>query len=110
MTDSHLTTRTWVVDILPDEVRMRCAYKRRGKRIVQYSVQLEIQHAGRWQPVLRYDNAHGFCHRDIIHPDGTQDKTPVLSGGANETFTYAIDDLRTNWEAHKIRFLREVKS
>ncbi len=63
-----------------------------------------------WHPAVRYDNAHGFCHRDTLHPDGTQEKTPVASGGANETFTFAIDELRTTWEAHRARFLREAKS
>ena len=110
VTDPHVTIRTWLVDILPEEVRMRCAYKRRGRRIVQYTVQLEVRHLEAWHPVVRYDNAHGFCHRDVLHPDGSQDKTPVMSGGANETFTFAIDELRANWEAHTTRFLREAKS
>lgn len=73
------------------------------------TVQIEILHAERWQPVVRYDNAHGFCHRDTIHPDGTQDKTPVYYGDANDTFTRAIDELRGNWQAHRARFLREMK-
>jgi hypothetical protein len=59
---------------------------------------------------MRYDNAHGFCHRDCLHPDGTQDKTRIYVGDVNETFSYAIDDLRTNWEAHQARFLKEIKS
>ncbi|MGH7128903.1 MAG: DUF7718 family protein, partial [Planctomycetaceae bacterium] len=58
----------------------------------------------------RYDNAHAFCHRDAIHADGAQEKTPVYFGDANETFTQAIDDLQANWEAHRARFLRETES
>ena len=110
MTDSHITSRTWLVEILPDEVRMRCAYRRRKKRIIQYTVQLEVRYLDAWHPAVRYDNAHGFCHRDTLHPDGTQEKTPVASGGANETFTFAIDELGTTWEAHRARFLREAES
>ena len=64
--------------------------------------------AVRWQPILRYDNAHGFCHRDTLHADGTQDKTPVYYGSANQTFTHAIQDVRANWRAHRDRFLREI--
>ena len=89
---------------------MRCAYRRRRKRIVHYTVQLEIRHADRWHAAVRYDNAHGFCHRDTIHPDGTREKTPVFYGEPNNTFTLAIDDVRANWPAHHARFLTEVGS
>lgn len=109
MPDSVVTERRWLVDLVPDEVRIRCFYRRRRKRIVEYTVQLEIRHGGRWQGVLRYDNAHGFCHHDTIHADGSQEKTPVYYGNANETFTQAIGDLRSNWEAHRARFLRETQ-
>jgi hypothetical protein len=104
-----ITNRTWVVDIITDEVRLRCSYRRRRKRIIQYTVQLEIHYSGQWQPAVRYDNAHGFCHRDTIHLDGSQEKTPVYYGNANDTFTHAIDDLRDNWQAHRARFLRETE-
>ena len=109
MADSTTVERRWFVDVVPDEVRIRCFYQRRRKRIIQYTVQLETAHGGRWCPVLRYDNAHGFCHRDTIHADGTQHKTPVYYGDANETFTLAIEDLRANWQAHQARFLKELK-
>ena len=108
MVDSGITGRSWLVDLVPDEVRIRCWYRRLRKRIVQYTVQLEIRQAGQWQPAVRYDNAHGFCHRDTIHADGTQEKTPVYFGDANETFTYAIADLQGNWQAQRARFLRET--
>jgi hypothetical protein len=69
---------------------------------------VEIRYHQQWCPVVRYDNAHGYCHRDTLHFDGTQDKTPVYYGDANETFTYAIEDLQTTWQAHRARFLQEI--
>lgn len=51
----------------------------------------------------------GYCHRDDVHPDGTQDKMPMFIGNANETFTQAIKEVNTNWETHKNRFLGEIK-
>lgn len=66
-----------------EEVQIRCRYRRQGNRILDYTVQLEIRYQDCWQPVVRYDNAHGFCHFDTIHADGTQDKTPVYRGDAN---------------------------
>ncbi len=110
MSESHLTRRAWVVDLVPDESRMRCSYQRRGRRIARYIVQLEIWYTEKWVPIVRYDNAHGFCHRDTLHPNGTQDKTPVHFGETNATFTHAIQELSESWEAHRARFLREAQT
>ncbi len=108
MAGTRPTTRFWFVNVSPNEARIRCSYQRRGKRIVQFTVQLEVRHLDTWQPTVRYDNAHGFCHCDTLHADGTQDKTPVSVGEVNETFSYAIDDFKSSWEAHRKRFLKEI--
>jgi len=76
---------------------------------VRFTVQLEIFYQGGWAPVVRYDNAHGFCHRDTLHRGGSQDKTGVSVGDVNQTFTYAIEELRANWEAHRTRYLGETE-
>src|SRR5437870_75278 len=110
MTDVGQVSREWVQALVPEDARLRCRYKRRGQRILEYAVQLEIRHEGKWQPVVRLANAHGFCHRDEMHADGTQTKTPVFVGDANETFTRAIKEVQANWETHRNRFLAEVKS
>lgn len=110
VTEPKQKSRSWLVDLNPDETRLRCNYKRHAKRIVKFTVQLEIKIDNRWKPVLRYDNAHGFCHRDTIHFDGSQDKIPVFYGNPNETFTRAIEDLQANWEAHRARYLGEIEN
>ena len=109
MGGSGTTSRLWLVELEHDVARLRCSYQRHRKRIVQFTVQLEISHGNKWQAIVRYDNAHGFCHRDILHADGTQDKDPVYYGNVNETFTHAVDELREHWRAHLARFLREVQ-
>jgi hypothetical protein len=110
MAEANLVHREWVQELLPEQVRMRCWYKRRGKRIMQYTVQLEALHQGTWHPVVRFDNAHGFCHRDDIHPDGTQEKTAMFVGDANDTFTRAVKEVQATWEIHRNRFIRELQS
>jgi hypothetical protein len=110
MAEAGEVQREWLLELLPAEARMRCSYRRRGRRILQYTVQLEIFHSNDWRPVVRFDNAHGFCHRDDIHPDGSQDKTAMFVGDANDTFTLAIKEVQTGWESHRTRFLGEIKS
>ena len=103
-----LVRREWTEDVVAGSVRLRCAYQRRGKQVLKFTVQLEVRREDRWCAVVRYDNAHGFCHRDTIHADGTQEKTAVFVGDVRETFTYAIEDLKTHWPAHHARHLREI--
>lgn len=110
MADRDLIQREWIHELAPEQARVRCRYKRHARRILAYTVQLEIYNQGIWQPVVRFDNAHGFCHRDDLHPDGSQDKVAVFVGEANETFTQAIDEVQSHWESHRNRFLREIKS
>src|SRR5262245_43240833 len=102
--------RTWLVRVAPGEVHLRSTFQRVKSRVVRFTVQLEIFQQEGWTPVVRYDNAHGFCHRDTLHPDGSQDKTRVFVGDVNETFTHAIEDLRANWEAHRDRYLKEAST
>ena len=73
-------------------------------------MQVELNCGGIWKPLVRYDNAHGFSHRDTLHADGSQEKTAVYMGDMNETFTYAIADLKANWRAHRDRYLREMQT
>lgn len=103
------TQKPWFVQVAPGLAHIRCGYRRRGTQVEQFVVHLEISIEGVWQPVVRYDNAHGFCLRDTLHADGTQDKTPVFIGDLNETFTHAIEELRVHWEAHRTRYMAERK-
>jgi hypothetical protein len=105
----RIVERRWIEDLLPGEAQLRCFYRRQGKAIDQFTVQMEVNCNRVWMPVVRYDNAHGFCHRDTLHPDGTQEKTGVSMGNLNETFTFAIEDLQANWPVHRQRYLREVR-
>lgn len=110
MDDLPPVTKAWFIRIAPAEAQVRCAFQRVKNRIVQFTVQLEIFHQEKWVPVIRYDNAHGFCHRDTLYPDGSQEKAELFAGGVNETFTYAIEDLRTNWKGYQARYLAQVET
>ena len=88
MKDQPGVEREWTFDLESEEAQVRCRYLRQAKQILEYTVQLELWHMQTWKPVVRYDNAHGFCHCDTIHPDGSQDKTPIYRGDANTNFTW----------------------
>jgi hypothetical protein len=50
---------------LGEEVRKRHRHRTERGRVIHFSVQLELWFADSWQPVVRYDAAHGFAHRDM---------------------------------------------
>jgi len=71
-------------------------------------VQLEVEvEEGVWRPVLRYDCAHDFAHRDRYNLQGQQDKEE-LSLNYAEALDLADKDINENWEVYKERFLRGV--
>lgn len=78
----------------------------RGK-IVFFRVQCETKIDDKWYPVVRYDTAHGFVHRDLMNIKGDIKKTPLFNQDYNNALTFAENDLKSNWEYYKKRFLEE---
>lgn len=73
-------------------------------RIIEFRVQYELYVRRRWYPVVRYDTAHGFAHRDLMDFNGVKSKTPLFTSDYNEALTFAESDIKSNWEIYKTRF------
>ena len=84
--------------------RYRHLHVRSGKRIVFFRVQLETLIEKEWYPVVRYDTAHGFAHRDLMIRPGEVEKTPLFNQSMNDALTFAESDLKTNWVSYRKRF------
>jgi hypothetical protein len=106
--DQDLKEREFVV-LLSHESRIRHYHSRLKQQVLEFMVQLEVNIRGEWRPVVRYDTAHGFAHRDIFHGDGRSEKVPLSIGDYNSTLAFAELDVRSNWEVYRQRFLQEVK-
>jgi hypothetical protein len=90
---------------LPDAMSLRVRYRKDRGRILQFVVQLEMLINYVWTPIVRYDNAHQFVHRDDLRPDGSQIKTPPMLFANNEdAFNFALQDLRTNYRFYALRY------
>lgn len=79
---------------LTDRLRV-FAQKEKGM-ILQFVVQYEALMSGKWQPVVRYDTAHGFAHKDVMTATGKTIKQPLFFETYNLTFTHATLDLKAN--------------
>jgi len=84
--------------------RMRARYRVARGRVSRFTVQLEVLRAGKWRPVVRYDTSHRFAHRDLYRTRGRAVKSD-LKMTFEEALTYALDDLRENWESYREKFL-----
>ncbi len=76
------------------------------RNIRAFTVQLEVLCKDQWTPVVRYDTAHGFAHRDLYTRQGKQFKTP-LGMDSNQARTFAQRDILRNWQEYRRIFLGE---
>lgn len=83
------------------------ALKSKGQ-IVRFAVQLEIKITDFWKPIVRYDTAHSYSHKDIIHANGSVEKQPLVFDNFNSAFTFAIQDIKLNRQWYKIAYQKEV--
>lgn len=40
-------------------------------------------------PIVRYDTAHGYAHKDLMNPDGSKEKIFLGEADFNEALTLA---------------------
>lgn len=97
------------VSLYAPDCRKRHNHSQIKGKIISFRVQLEVYYKGRWHPVIRYDTAHGYAHRDYLRAAGQIEKTPLFSLDYNEALTFAQKDLNMNWESYRHHFLEEVK-
>ena len=100
-------TVAYVIRLGPRD-RYRHTHTRSGSRILSFRVQYEALIDGTWMPVVRYDTAHGFAHRDLVARDGAVTKTPLFNQSLNEALTFAESDLKTNWSLYRKRLEEEM--
>lgn len=78
-----------------------------GGQVMTFAVQYETTIDEHWAPVVRYDNAHGFAHRDVIDIQGRVVKEPLVGF---PTPKIALDigdrDIRANWRRYRRNYLR----
>ena len=90
--------------LFDDKNAARVWFELERGRVLRFVVQLECCFNDEWNPVVRYDTAHNFAHRDVLHPSGNVAKTELAVQDYNEALTFAINDLAANWEKYRRRY------
>lgn len=84
---------------------LRVRFQLERGRVLFFVVQLEcyfVDHG--WLPVVRYDTAHGFAHRDTIHPHRETEKASIPIVGYEDGLNFAENDLKVNWREYRRRY------
>jgi hypothetical protein len=98
----------YLIRIGPSDRYRHIHIKEKGK-ILYFRVQYETRIENIWYPVVRYDTAHGFAHRDLLNIKGEIKKTPLFNQDYNDALSFAESDLKNNWKQYKNNFLVEMK-
>ncbi len=78
-----------------------------GGHVKTFTIQYETIVDGERAPVVRYDNAHGFAHRDLIDRQGQVTKYPLAGAPAPKTaLDTGVRHIRANWRRYRRYFLR----
>ncbi|OQX73475.1 MAG: hypothetical protein B6D61_12505 [Bacteroidetes bacterium 4484_249] len=89
--------------------RLRIHFMSNKGKILNLLIQYEGIINNKWIAIVRYDCAHGFFHRDIINPDGSQEKKAIEMDNLNIAFSFARQDLEDKWEWYKEQFIKKLK-
>jgi len=89
-----------------DRYRLYCATE--SGQVAIFRVQYEAFIDGRWQPIVRYDTAHGFPHRDLLHPDRPGEKTEYRGHDNAEVLTLGQEDIKRNWQTYRAQYEEEM--
>jgi len=86
---------------------LRHLFRISKKSIVGFVMQVEIRQLTEtedWRPVIRYDCAHGFIHRDMIDSKGKKAKRKLGTQNVKDAISLASDEIRNNLQS----WLREL--
>ena len=99
----------YIIDLTPDG-RNRYRHRHISERgeVLEFRVQYEAYLQGAWHTIVRYDTAHGFAHRDVLHPDGTESKTAFRYWDYGDVLTFGERDLKNNWELYRQAYEAEL--
>jgi hypothetical protein len=89
--------------------RIRFRFDKDKGDILDLIVQFETIIHGKWVAIVRYDCAHGFFHRDLLHPNGDKEKKGIETPDLNYALSFARQDLEDKWEWYKEQYIKKLK-
>jgi len=103
--------REFIIYLDPEERLNRYRHYHVWERghIIEFRIQYEALIGGEWQPIVRYDTAHGGPHKDILHPDRPETKEWFTFYSCAEVLTIGQRDIMENWPVYRARYEKEMQ-
>ena len=89
--------------------RMRVRLTITKGKLTDIVFQYESLIENKWTPIVRYDMAHSFFHRDVMKPNKEKEKTVIEIHGMKESAIFAEQDIKDKWEFYKLRYIKSIK-
>ena len=89
--------------------RLRVYLKTQKQELIDVVYQYESFINNSWTPIIRYDCAHGFFHKDVLYPKGEKEKLEMTFDSLKSASQYAAQDIKDRWEWYKERYLKKLK-
>jgi hypothetical protein len=90
---------------IADTDRIRQKIYLEKSNVTKFVVQYESFLQNTWQPIIRYDTAHGYFHKDILNPDGSKVQRKITCFTLNDALTFAEQDIIRNWPIYKNTYI-----
>jgi hypothetical protein len=92
----------WIQDFETGLDRLRIHFITEVGQVVSIIViQYEAYIDGNWRAIVRFDEAHGFFHRDVLSPTGAQEKTAQPAISKDLALNDAIAHLKRYWRTYR---------
>jgi len=101
---------TKYIRLFTPEDRKRFYLETEKGRPIRFVVQYETWLRRKWRPVIRYDTAHGYAHKDVLdRRDRVIQKTELKNIDYKKALDIADDDIEANWKTYKKDFSKRGK-
>ncbi|MGH7598151.1 MAG: DUF7718 family protein [bacterium] len=97
-----MNEKFWIQDFETGLDRLRVNFTtERGQVQAILVIQYEAYIDGKWRPIVRFDEAHGFFHRDVLSPTGRQQKIFQLASDKSLALTDAVTHIKQFWRSYR---------
>jgi len=82
-----------------EDIRLRNIFRLKSKAVQSFVIQAELRKAAEeasWVPIVRYDCAHGFIHRDLMRQNGRKTKTRLSAQKLEDAIKLALEEIERN--------------
>ncbi len=97
-----MVEKFWLQDFETGVDRLRVHFHTdQGHVVALLVIQYEAFIDGKWRPIIRFDEAHGYFHRDVMSPSGEQRKAPIPVTDKSAALSNALREIKQFWRAYR---------